>query len=427
MFNPYQFIKNKKTHNSHKSNEISMFINLFLDKKIEPSQMAAWLMAVYFNGLNKLELNEYVNSIISSGEQLDFSNLDGFIIDKHSTGGVGDKVSLIAGPILAACNCYVPMIVGRSLAHTGGTLDKLESIKGYNGDIDINQFKKKVKQNRISIIGQNKDICPADKYIYAIRDVTATIDSLPLICGSIISKKKAEGIKGLILDIKVGNGAFMKTIKDANELGKALTNLANELSIKSNFIVSDMNQPLGKSAGLWCEVQESIDFLKNNKRDVNLNEVVFKICKEALKISEQKKVASLITNAIESGKAYEIFEKMIFSHNGDLEASYNENIPKYSFIYNSPKEGYINKIDTEKIGYMLLEIGGGRKNTKDKIDASCGLRINKKLGDKVDYKEPIIEIFGAKKDKIESVKKMFDDIIFISNINMSKKILTIYE
>ncbi len=427
MFNPYQFIKNKKTHNSHKSSEISMFINLFLDKKIEPSQMAAWLMAVYFNGLNKLELNEYVNSIISSGEQLDFSNLDGFIIDKHSTGGVGDKVSLIAGPILAACNCYVPMIVGRSLAHTGGTLDKLESIKGYNGDIDINQFKKKVKQNRISIIGQNKDICPADKYIYAIRDVTATIDSLPLICGSIISKKKAEGIKGLILDIKVGNGAFMKTIKDANELGKALTNLANELSIKSNFIVSDMNQPLGKSAGLWCEVQESIDFLKNNKRDVNLNEVVFKICKEALKISEQKKVDSLITNAIESGKAYEIFEKMIFSHNGNLDTSYNENIPKYSFIYNSPKEGYINKIDTEKIGYMLLEIGGGRKTTKDKIDPSCGLRINKKLGDKVDYKEPIIEIFGAKKDKIESVKKMFDDIIFISNINMSKKILTIYE
>ena len=427
MFNPYQFIKNKKTHNSHKSSEISMFINLFLDKKIEPSQMAAWLMAVYFNGLNKLELNEYVNSIISSGEQLDFSNLDGFIIDKHSTGGVGDKVSLIAGPILAACNCYVPMIVGRSLAHTGGTLDKLESIKGYNGDIDINQFKKKVKQNRISIIGQNKDICPADKYIYAIRDVTATIDSLPLICGSIISKKKAEGIKGLILDIKVGNGAFMKTIKDANELGKALTNLANELSIKSNFIVSDMNQPLGKSAGLWCEVQESIDFLKNNKRDANLNEVVFKICKEALKISEQKKVDSLITNAIESGKAYEIFEKMIFSHNGNLDASYNENIPKYSFIYNSPKEGYINKIDTEKIGYMLLEIGGGRKTTKDKIDPSCGLRINKKLGDKVDYKEPIIEIFGAKKDKIESVKKMFDDIIFISNINMSKKMLTIYE
>ena len=427
MFNPYQFIKNKKTHNSHKSSEISMFINLFLDKKIEPSQMAAWLMAVYFNGLNKLELNEYVNSIISSGEQLDFSNLDGFIIDKHSTGGVGDKVSLIAGPILAACNCYVPMIVGRSLAHTGGTLDKLESIKGYNGDIDINQFKKKVKQNRISIIGQNKDICPADKYIYAIRDVTATIDSLPLICGSIISKKKAEGIKGLILDIKVGNGAFMKTIKDANELGKALTNLANELSIKSNFIVSDMNQPLGKSAGLWCEVQESIDFLKNNKRDANLNEVVFKICKEALKISEQKKVDSLITNAIESGKAYEIFEKMIFSHNGNLDTSYNENIPKYSFIYNSPKEGYINKIDTEKIGYMLLEIGGGRKTTKDKIDPSCGLRINKKLGDKVDYKEPIIEIFGAKKDKIESVKKMFDDIIFISNINMSKKILTIYE
>ena len=423
----YELIKHKRESGEHSKEEIQLIVNSFIDASVPDYQNAASLMAVYLNGMTNLETAFYTQSLTNSGKKVKFDNLNGPIVDKHSTGGVGDKVSLILGPILAACNCYVPMIVGRSLAHTGGTLDKLESIKGYNGDIDINQFKKKVEQNRISIIGQNKDICPADKYIYAIRDVTATIDSLPLICGSIISKKKAEGIKGLILDIKVGNGAFMKTINDANELGKALTNLANELSIKSKFIVSDMNQPLGKSAGLWCEVQESIDFLKNNKRDANLNEVVFKICKEALKISEQKKVDSLIANAIESGKAYEIFEKMIFSHNGDLDASHNENIPKYSFIYNSPKEGYINKIDTEKIGYMLLEIGGGRKTTKDKIDPSCGLRINKKLGDKVDYKEPIIEIFGAKKDKIESVKKMFDDIIFISNINMSKKILTIYE
>ena len=427
MFNIYQFIKSKKTGLAHKPNQINTFIQYFLDKKIEESQMAAWLMAVSFNGLNKSELNEYVKSIISSGNQLNFSHLNGFVVDKHSTGGVGDKVSLIAGPILAACNCYVPMIVGRSLAHTGGTLDKLESIEGYQGDLQINQFEKNVKKNGISIIGQNKDICIADKYIYSIRDITSTIESLPLICASIISKKKAEGIKGLVLDIKVGNGAFMKTIGEAKKLGQALINLGNDLSINSEYIISDMNQPLGTSAGLWCEVQESIDFLKNERRDPNLNEVVFNICSKALKMSGQKKSKKLITDSIRSGKAFEIFERMVKSHKGDLKKSYNKNKPKYDFTFKSNKMGYISKIDTEKLGYILLEIGGGRKTTKDKIDPSCGLYINKKIGDKVDLKEPIIKIFGCQKNKLDDIKKMFDDIIFVSDTNKKKDHITIYE
>ena len=241
MLNPYQFISTKKEGSAHKSGDIKQFVNACLENKIESSQLSAWLMAVCFKGMSKRELNEYVNAIINSGNQLDFSYLNGYVVDKHSTGGVGDKVSLIVGPILAACNCYVPMIVGRSLAHTGGTLDKLESIKGYQGEISINQFKKNVKENGISIIGQNKNICPADKYIYSIRDITATIESLPLICASIISKKKAEGINGLILDIKVGNGAFMKTLEQAQELGKALSSLGKDLSINSKYIITDMN------------------------------------------------------------------------------------------------------------------------------------------------------------------------------------------
>ena len=195
MINPYEFIKTKKIGDNHQSGEIHEFIESYLNNQIQDYQLSAWLMAVCFNGMNSDELNEYVNVIINSGNQLDFSHLNGFIVDKHSTGGVGDKVSLIAGPILAACNCYVPMIVGRSLAHTGGTLDKLESIDGYKGEISTNQFKKNVEKNGISIIGQNDEICPADKYIYSIRDVTSTIESYPLICASIISKKKAEGIK----------------------------------------------------------------------------------------------------------------------------------------------------------------------------------------------------------------------------------------
>ena len=274
------------------------------------------------------------------------------------------------------------MIVGRSLAHTGGTLDKLESIKGYQGEININQFKKNVEKNRISIIGQNRDICPADKYIYSIRDITATIKSLPLICASIISKKKAEGISGLVLDIKFGNGAFMKTLDEAHELGKALSNLGKRLSIKSEYIISDMNQPLGIESGLWCEVKESIDFLKNEKKDSRLKKVVYKICEKALIMAGEETPKKLIDQSICSGKAYEIFEKMIYSHGGDINKSFKRNSPKYKFVLKAHKNGYIDKIDTEKLGNMLLELGGGRKTRIDKIDPTCGLSMNKKLSQK---------------------------------------------
>ncbi len=427
MFNPYKFIERKKLGLAHSPKEIRNFIKYFLDNKVENSQMSAWLMAVFFNGLNKTELNQYVRSIISSGKQLDFSDLNEFVVDKHSTGGVGDKVSLIAGPILAACNCYIPMIVGRSLAHTGGTLDKLESIKGYQGDLNTTQFKKNVIENKISIIGQNKDICPADKHIYSIRDITSTIDSLPLICASIISKKKAEGIEGLVLDIKVGNGAFMKTIADAKKLGDALIQLGNNLSINSQYIISDMNQPLGKSAGLWCEIEESINFLKNKHIDQNLYEVVFQICLRALKMSGQKDGHHLIKNAIETGRAYEIFERMIKSHKGDLKKSFKANIPKYSFTFKANRDGYLNTIDTEKLGYLLLEIGGGRKTSKDKIDPSCGLYIYKKINDILYFGDPIIKIFGNNKNKIDSVVKTFDNIILIRDKKNKINIPTIYE
>ncbi|MAV63947.1 MAG: thymidine phosphorylase [Candidatus Marinimicrobia bacterium] len=425
MFNPYLFIDDKKNGIPHNKEDIKTFINKFLTKEIESSQMAAWLMAVCFNGMNDLELNEYVNVIIDSGERLDFSYLDGFIIDKHSTGGVGDKVSLIAGPILASCNCYVPMVVGRSLAHTGGTLDKLESIIGYNGNIDINQFKRNVKTNGISIIGQNKYICPADKYIYSIRDITSTIKSMPLICASILSKKKAEGIEGLVLDIKTGNGAFMQTLKNAKNLGDSLKKLSQELQIKTEYIITDMNQPLGTKSGLWCEIEESIEFLKNQKREPLLNEVVFKICSTALKISGQLETENLIENAITSGDAYERFEKMIRSHNGDLQKSYKKNLPKNRFTLKSKKEGYITKIETEKLGYILLEIGGGRKKSNDTIDPSCGISIYKKLGDKISINEPILEIFCSNSTKLDGISKIIEKIFHIDK-EVGKKPLIIY-
>ena len=427
MNNPYKFIQSKRNGNNHQLGEIRDFINSYLKNKIENHQLSAWLMAVYFNGLNTNELKEYVNAIIKSGNQLDFSHLDGHIIDKHSTGGVGDKVSLIVGPILAACGCYVPMIVGRSLAHTGGTLDKLESIIGYKGEISTNEFKKNVELNGISIIGQNDEICPADKHIYSIRDVTATIESYPLICASIISKKKAEGINALVLDIKVGNGAFMKTLEEAKKLGNALTNLSNSLSINTEYIISDMNQPLGFSSGLWCEIEESIMFLKNEKRESRLNQLVFKICSTALGLTGQKNQQKIIENAISSGSAYEIFEKMVKSHKGNLKDSYVKNKYKHEYVMAANQDGYINKIDTEKLGYILLEIGGGRKTSKDKIDPTCGLYMYKELNQSVKKDEPIIKIFGSNLNKIQKIEKMIENVIFIGQHKNNQKIRLIYE
>ena len=426
MISPYQFINSKQSGKNHNRGEIKSFINDYLENKIEDSQLAAWLMAVCFNGMNTKELNEYVKTIINSGKSLDFSNLNGYVVDKHSTGGVGDKVSLIVGPILAACGCYVPMIVGRSLAHTGGTLDKLESIVGFNGNLSINNFQKIVKKNNISIMGQNEEICPADKYIYAIRDITSTIISTPLICGSILSKKKAEGISGLVLDIKMGNGAFMKNVSDAKNLGESLILLGKSLNINSRYIISDMNQPLGKTAGLWCEVEESINFLKNISRDQDLNDVVLKICLDALKMAKIQNPHKKIEDSILSGKAYEFFEKMIYLQNGDLKKTNALNNAKYEHIVISDKSGFIKKIDTEKLGNILVEIGGGRKILKDKIDFTCGLKIFKKIGEKIDKNEPILKIFGSSIRKIENVKNTFKDVIFISHDEVNKPHL-IYE
>ena len=230
------------TQKKQQSPQIDFMVNSYLANKISDKEMTVWLTDIFNNGMNITETYLYTQAIIDSGAKITFNNLDGFIIDKHSTGGVGDKVSLILGPILAACGCYVPMVVGRMLGHTGGTLDKLESISGYNGFLDINQFKKIVKEVGISIIGQTNQICPADRKIYALRDKTNMIASPPLICGSIMSKKISEGIKGLILDIKVGNGAFIKTKQESKKLGDLLSLIGDKFGLQVKYFHTDMNQ-----------------------------------------------------------------------------------------------------------------------------------------------------------------------------------------
>ena len=424
---PSDIIAKKRNGYELSSNDLSWFIKKYFEEYISEAQMSALLMAIYFKGMTEKELVTLVREMINSGQVIKFKKSNIYIADKHSTGGVGDKTSIILAPIMAAAGIRIPMIAGRSLEYTGGTIDKLEAIPGMNVTPSLNKFKSWVKNIGCAIISQSKDICPADNKIYALRNQTATVPSLPIICSSIMSKKIAEGISGLVMDIKVGNGAFMKTLEQAQELGKALSSLGKDLSINSKYIITDMNQPLGTSSGLWCEVKESIDFLKNKTKDSRLKSVVYKICTIALKMAGRKDIKHLIDNSIESGKAYEVFDKMVHSHRGDINKSFKINLPKHKLILKAEKNGYINKIDTKKLGYTLLEIGGGRKTSLDKIDPTCGLYIRKKINQKVEINEPIIEIFGSNKSKVEIAKKMLNKTISICDKERNKENKIIYE
>ncbi len=408
----YELIKHKRESREHSKEDIQLIVNSFVDGSVPNYQIAAWLMAVYLNGMTNLETAFYTQSLTDSGKKIKFNNLNGPIVDKHSTGGVGDKVSLILGPILAACNCYVPMIVGRGLGHTGGTLDKLESISNYNGFLSVDKFKNIVKDIGVSIIGQTNEICPADKKIYALRDLTATIESNPLICGSILSKKIAEGINYLVMDIKVGNGAFMKNVDQAKTLGEYLKNVGEQSNLKINYSVTDMNQPLGNYSGLMCEVVESINTLKGDGPQ-DLKEVTFHLAEKCLLLSGVENARQKIIDVINNGSAYEKFEKMIFAHGGKIKSiSLN---PSSNKIIKSSEEGYLNIIDTKRIGMAIIELGAGRKKIEDTVDSQAGIRFFKKHGDMVKKNEPIFEIFSSNKDKIKVAHKMINQSIQIIN------------
>lgn len=408
----YNLIKNKQNFIEHSKEDIETIVNGFTHNKIPDYQMAAWLMAVYLNGMTNIETAHYTQSLTNSGKRIKFENLNNPIIDKHSTGGVGDKVSLILGPILAACNCYIPMIVGRGLGHTGGTLDKLESIKGYNGFLTVDRFKKTVQEIGISIIGQTDEICPADKKIYALRDITGTIESNPLICGSILSKKIAEGIDYLVMDIKVGNGAFMKDKKEAIILGDYLKNVAGKFGIKMKYSITDMNQPLGNQAGLICEVIESIETLKGNGPN-DLLKVVSHLANECLTLAGIDNGMQKIEKVINNGKAYEKFEKMIIAHGGDISSiKLNPSITK---IIKAKKEGYLNFKNTKGLGMSIIELGGGRKKIDDIVDSNAGFRLIKKHGSYVNKDDEIAEIFCSDNNKIEKGVLTFEKSIQIIN------------
>ena len=390
--------------------QIHFFIKGYLDKTIEDYQASALLMAITINGMTSEETAYLTEEMRVSGEVWDLSDIPGLKIDKHSTGGVGDKVSLILGPMVASCGAKMAKMSGRGLGHTGGTLDKMESIPGMKINLTKEEFKKQVQEIGVCIIGQSKEIDPADKKLYSLRDVTGTVQSIPLIASSIMSKKLASGADCILLDVKCGKGAFMKTYEDAKILATEMVNIGKELKKNVKAEITDMNQPLGKAVGNNLEIKEVIETLKGNGpkdlEEICLSSGAILLTQaELFKNTEDAKKA-LIEN-IKNGKAFEKFKEFVKAQGGDID--YIEHPEKFPVSKNlieikSENEGYIKTIDALTIGLGSCHLGGGRLKMDDVIDMSAGIILNKKVGDHV-KKGELLCTLHTNKDNVDSIIK----------------------
>jgi len=392
MYLPQNIIRQKRNKQALTEAEIQCFVDGVKNGDFTDAQVGSMAMAIWLNGMTTQEVVCLTMAMRDSGTVVDWQNtLDLPIVDKHSTGGVGDKVSLMLAPIVAACGANVPMIAGQGLGHTGGTVDKLEAIPGFNVRPSLPEFQKTVKEQRTAIISQTKDLAPADKRLYSIRDVTSTVESIPLITASILSKKLAAGLESLVMDVKVGNGAMMADIESAKKLANSIVSVANGAGTPTQALITDMNQPLGTTVGNALEIQETIDYLKGKYREPRLHEITIALAARMLLTS---KIASDITqatdlaeSALASGKAAEIFSQMITAMGGPADLLTNsENIlPKANIIKNivAPKAGFIGTMDTRAIGMALVQMGGGRVDHNQTLDYSVGFSDIKPKGTKV--------------------------------------------
>ncbi len=403
----YEIITKKKQGKELTSEEINYLVNGYTQGEIPDYQFSAFLMAVYFQGMSFQETTDFTKAIMYSGKVFDLSEISKPKIDKHSTGGVGDKVSLVLAPLVADCGIVVPMCSGRGLGHTGGTLDKLESIPHFRTNLTAKEFIQQLKKIGCALIGQTEELAPADKKIYALRDVTATVDSIPLIAASIMSKKLAEGIDGLVLDVKTGLGAFMRKLTDAKKLAKIMCEIGKRMKKKVTAIITDMNQPLGNTVGNALEVIESIETLKG-KGPKDLLQVTMILAEEMLVISGMKRsrARKMLKQSIKSGSALKKFREVIKAQAGDERVIDDYTIlpqPQYEYQIRSPSSGYIHKVDALTTGLLAVELGCGRKTLTDQIDYSAGIIFYKKVGDKVNKDEVLAKIVGQNQNKVKSV------------------------
>jgi thymidine phosphorylase len=409
MLLPAEVIKIKRDGLVLEAETIRHFIAGITSGKVSDAQIAAFTMAVHIQGMDKAEKTALTLAVRDSERRLSWQGLDGPVLDKHSTGGVGDLVSLVLGPMLAACGAYIPMISGRGLGHTGGTLDKLESIPGFNVNPSTDQFQKAVRETGLAFTGQGSDLVPADGRMYAIRDVTATVDSIPLIVASILSKKLAEGLDGLVLDIKTGNGSFMIARNDSRDLALNLVDVAVEAGLSCRALVTDMNEPLARNAGNALEVYEAIEFLTGGRRQPRLADVILALGCEMLILGglakKKKNALAMLNKVLDTGLAAEHFARMVALQGGphdllEKPAQYLVPAPVVRPLL-AESDGWVNHMDTRSIGLVIVGLGGGRRTAADKLDYRVGLSRFRLVGQEVEKGEPLLMIHAADEDAFQ--------------------------
>ncbi|OVZ75636.1 thymidine phosphorylase [Yersinia intermedia] len=408
MFLAQEIIRKKRDGQPLSEEEIRFFINGIRDNSVSEGQIAALAMTIYFHDMSMPERVALTMAMRDSGTVLNWQslNLNGPIVDKHSTGGVGDVTSLMLGPMVAACGGYVPMISGRGLGHTGGTLDKLEAIPGFDIFPDDNAFRKIIQDVGVAIIGQTSSLAPADKRFYATRDITATVDSIPLITASILAKKLAEGLDALVMDVKVGSGAFMPTYQLSADLAQAIVSVANGAGCKTTALLTDMNQVLASSAGNAVEVREAVRFLTGEYRNPRLLEVTMALCVEMLLsgglAQNDADARSKLQAVLDNGKAAELFGRMVAAQKGpsDFVERYDSYLPvaTLSKPVFAERAGIVTAMDTRALGMAVVSLGGGRRRATDSIDYSVGITEMARLGGGVDSQQPLAVIHANNED-----------------------------
>jgi len=409
LFLPQEIIRKKRDGHALTEEEIRFFINGVRDNTVSEGQIAALAMTIYFHDMSLPERVALTMAMRDSGTVLNWKalNLNGPVVDKHSTGGVGDVTSLMLGPMVAACGGYVPMISGRGLGHTGGTLDKLEAIPGFDIFPSDDRFREIIKQVGVAIIGQTSSLAPADKRFYATRDITATVDSIPLITASILAKKLAEGLDALVMDVKVGSGAFMPTYEASESLAQSIVGVANGAACQTTALLTDMNQVLASSAGNALEVREAVRFLTGEQRNPRLLEVTLALCSEMLisgklAASDTEARQKLMT-VLDNGKAAEVFGRMVAAQQGpaDFVERYDTYLPAplLSKPVYADNPGIVSSMDTRALGLAVVAMGGGRQRASDSIDYSVGFSEMITLGERADAQRPLAMIHASSEDK----------------------------
>ncbi len=434
----YELIKKKRDGGALSREELRFLVGGYLSGEVPDYQMAAFLMAAFLRGLSREETVELTEVMLRSGEVLDLTEMDAPRIDKHSTGGVGDKVSIVLAPLVAAAGVAVPMISGRALGHTGGTLDKLESIPGFRTEMSIADFRHALWETGVAIMGQTDDIAPADRRLYALRDVTATVESIPLIASSIMSKKLAEGLNGLVLDVKTGSGAFMKTMEDAEALAAVLTETGNSFGVRTVAVITDMDEPLGRTVGNSLEIKECINVLKG-RADEDILDVILTLGSWMLYIAdwvqravdepgtEVPRITSVdeaalsekraeLKELLESGTALESFVDFVERQGGNPEIIANPGLlPGASRMkqVHAPSDGYVQRVDAEKIGIASMLLGAGRQRIEDRIDHGAGIMLNRKSGSAVRKGDPVAVLHYNDEGNLAEVLQLVNEAFVI--------------